>query len=235
MKTIDKNEKFAQRDQLIESFFDSLPDFPEANLNNLPFEDIENEESFSSIPDSGGNYWIVSNEIPGFRLHSQNVPSKIGEDEILYSGKTKQSIRGRIKNHLLAKKLSESIYSETKSGFKVKHSISALSLDILDQHVPEEIRLSHYKDAMSPKSKVAKTKEDLLKILKDQKEREYVENSNETIYYFKNGINVFDSKHSKFKFRVYYLPTSNIAYSEWVENKWREKFGVPALCSNNGR
>lgn len=231
-----KSQVYLENSKKLQKLQEEL-EFPAEDLNNVDFIDIIDESSLNLLPKTGGVYFIVSNEPFNFQLHSQKLPrlniEEIPGFRIIYIGKT-TNFKGRIQNHLFSKE--KSIFKEKDGKFIVEHSISALSLDILDQEIPENLSLSHFKDAMSQKSKVSKTKTELLNLLVDKEERSFVNNTNYPVYYFKNGINVNSKKHAKYKFRVYYIPIiDNPSYSEFIETKWQEKFGVPALCSHNGR
>ena len=50
-------------------------------------------------------------------------------------------------------------------------------------------------------------------------------------YYFRNGINIFDSKHSAYKFKVYVIEGISHEYMNYIEKEWRKTNSLPKLCS----
>ena len=49
--------------------------------------------------------------------------------------------------------------------------------------------------------------------------------------FFRNGINVRDSKHAAHSWRFYFVPIEHHALRDDLEVRWRELHGQPALCS----
>jgi hypothetical protein len=207
--------------------------FPSSNLKKVDFVDIKNITDFDKIPQEAGCYWIWTNEKIIHTFHKDKIPEGITNriegkrirGEIIYNG-VGQGISGRIKNHLLG---------------KIKAGWSGVSIDIYFGRVK-----SHKKKAMSKKGKVPfvnlkissankslipiMTKELLLKLNLSRKEKRYIKTTNKNTVYFRNGINIFEPKHKKYKFRVYYIAEINPLYISFIEKKWREKYGRPKLC-----
>ena len=63
-----------------------------------------------------------------------------------------------------------------------------------------------------------------------QEEKEFINNSEQSVFHFRNGINLNDEKHKDFKFRVYFITGLTSLYLEHIEKEWR-KNGLPKLCS----
>ena len=81
-----------------------------------------------------------------------------------------------------------------------------------------------------------KSKTDLLKIHLSDTEKEELEKAIGEKFYFRNGIDITEQKHTSFEFRVYYITGLSSLYLDFIEKKWREDFGLPKLCSySSGR
>lgn len=185
------------------------------------------------IPQSGGCYWIWANEPVWHTLHKNATPKPFSGGEVIYNGIAKDDVCGRVLNHLMG---------EIDAGW------SGISLDI---HFGQTI--SHRKKAMSMEGKVPfikyidesgvekykpiRNREDLLKLYLSKSERQAVlSRAHLDREYFRNGININDSKHKKFKFRVYYIIGLSSLYLEFIEKEWRVNYGLPKLCSySSGR
>ena len=63
-----------------------------------------------------------------------------------------------------------------------------------------------------------------------EEEKEFINNSEQSVFHFRNGINLNDEKHKDFKFRVYFITGLTSLYLEHIEKEWR-KNGLPKLCS----
>lgn len=192
----------------------------------------KDEKISEKIPVSGGCYWIWTNEPVYHRLHRNKIPQKIKGGEIIYNGIAKDNVRQRVKHHLLGE----------------KHARwSGISMDIYPQKSK-----SHRKKAMSTSGKVPflyeanrkknkgfkpiRSKELLLKLFLSNEEKKLVKTASKKVWYFRNGINISEKKHNKFKFRVYFITGLSWLYLEYVEKKWRERYGLPRLCSySSGR
>jgi len=209
---------------------------PNESLDDVDCVSFKKRNDFDLIPDKGGCYWIWTNEPVKHRFHRNKIPKKIHEGEIIYNGVAKDNVQNRIMHHLLGKQNAR---------------WSGISLDIYYQK-----SVSHRKKAMSAKGKAPyiecpsdignERRNDELKLIRDKtlllkmflsgKEKSFLKKSNKKEYCFRNGINIFETKHKKHSFKVYFITGLETLYTEYIEKKWREKFGLPKLCSySSGR
>jgi hypothetical protein len=231
MKIADKYSKSIWKKQ--EKKFEALEKeikIPDEKLDKVDFVLIKKGADFEKIPESGGCYWIWTNEPVNHRLHKNPTPKKIKGGEVIYNGIAKDNVRLRIKHHLSG---------EIDAGW------SGISLDIY----PERSK-SHRKKVMATKGKVPyidcvlkknnansytlnpiRTKDLLSHLFLSDTEKKYIKNSNTKDFFFRNGINIFEKKHKNFKFVVYFITGFNWLFLEYIEKKWREKYGLPKLCS----
>lgn len=213
---------------------------PNSLLNKVPCIRLNDVSDLMQIPLSGGCYWIWTNEPVKHSLHKKNNPKPFDGGEIIYNGIAKDNVRNRISNHL---------FGTVDAGW------SAISLDIYSGST-----VSHRKKALAGKGKVPyikiesfakrsnskkgiligspieiykpiRTKEDLDHIYLTAKEKRIVSRLNNEIIYFRNGINIKESKHNKFAFRVYYITGLSSLYLDYIEKQWRVNYGLPKLCS----
>ena len=192
---------------------------PNYNLKNVKFVQFKNKKDIEKIPSEGGCYWIWTNEPVFHSLHKRKTPKKFDSGEIIYNGLAKDNIRYRIKNHLI---------SDFEAGW------SGISVDIYTAKGTK----SHRKKVIHKTGKVPylqgkrmKFKEDIFKLYLSNDEKKYIE-KNKSPFYFRNGINIFENKHRKFKFRVYFITNLNsISYGGVIEKLWRKKHGHPKLIS----
>lgn len=236
MKITDKYSKSLWKKQ--EKKFAALEKeikIPGEKLDQVDFVSIKKAADFEKIPESGGCYWIATNEPVNHRLHQNPIPEKIKKGEIIYNGIAKDNVRLRIKHHLSG---------EIDAGW------SGISLDIY----PKKSK-SHRKKAMAPEGKVPyvdcvlkvndsnsysckpiRTKNLLYRLFLSDTEKKYIKDSKRGEFFFRNGIDIFERKHKKFKFTVYFITGLNWLFLEYIEKKWREKYGLPKLCSySSGR
>lgn len=196
---------------------------PDNELKEVDFVELCAIEDFEKIPDNGGCYWIWTDEPVNHSFHKNKTPEKIYGGEIIYNGIAKDNVRLRVKHHLMG---------EPDAGW------SGISMDILFSQPA-----SHRKKVFATKGKVPylgskplRSKALLCKLQLSTEEKKFIENNACDTYFFRNGINIFESKHKKYKFRVYYIAGLKTLYLEFIEKKWREKFGLPKLCSySSGR
>jgi hypothetical protein len=199
---------------------------------SLRHVDYATRKEIERIPNSGGCYWIWTNEPVPHTLHKNITPEPFGGGEIIYNGIAKDDVRGRVLNHLMG---------EIDAGW------SGISLDI---HFGQTI--SHRKKAISTTGKVPflrdvdeggaekfmpiRERRDLLKLYLSRSEKQSLLRARSNRVYFRNGININDSKHKIFRFRVYYIIGLSSLYLEFIEKEWRVKYGLPKLCSySSGR
>ena len=211
---------------------------PNKNLDKVDFVSLKKRSDFNKIPATGGCYWIWTNEPVKHRFHRNRIPDRIKNGEVIYNGIAKDNVQGRVKHHLLG---------QIEAGW------SGISLDIY----PGEAR-SHKKKIWSrrPNTKVPyldlflskahrktpyeceplRNKDSIFKLFLSNQEKKFVRSSDLSTYYFRNGINIFDKKHKKYTFIVYFIVGLESLYLEYLEKRWRERFGLPRLCSySSGR
>jgi hypothetical protein len=200
-------------------FLNAIKDvkIPNETLDKVDFIEVRKNTDINSIPSGGGCYWIWTNEPVVHSLHKHKTPKQFNSGEIIYNGIAKDDVKGRIFHHLF--------------GFE-DAGWSGISLDIYTKK-----SVSHRKKACSPTGKVPfilkkpiKSKAELLKLHLSNPERAYINKSKDDVFYFRNGINLADTKHKSFKFKVYYITGLTSLYLEHIEKQWRE-FGLPKLCS----
>jgi len=201
---------------------------PDETLKDVDFVELRDNNSFDKIPSEGGCYWIWANEPVHHRLHRHKIPKAINKGEVIYNGIAQDNINLRIRHHLMGEK---------EAGW------SGISMDIYD--INWDSRKSHNKKVFSTKkrAKVPYVKiDEEFKPIKDKNlifylflskdEKKYINlNQGAKIFYFRNGINIFESKHKKYKFRVFFITGVKWLYLEYVEKKWRKEYGLPKLCS----
>lgn len=198
---------------------------PNENLEEVPFVIIKGYDDLLKIPREGGCYWIWTDREIYHSFNNNPHPKKFNNGEIIYNGIAKDDIRGRIQKHLLG---------------NVEEGFSAISIDIyFNTHVK-----SHKKKICSKKGNSAyynknriRNKEDLNHLNFTQDELFFINNNESDEYYFRNGINVTEIKHISNIYKVYYLSGfKSLSYGDIIEKRWREKYGLPRLCTyNKGR
>ena len=196
---------------------------PDERLSNVENVLLSTEEDFNKIPKKGGCYWIATTEPVKHAFHKNPLPKKIDSFEILYNGISKDNIQGRIKQHLLIKKVDPGwsgirvdILLKPHKGFHRQKAFSSKK----GAHLPyiDKIRIN--------------SKEDLLKLHLSNEEISYIKNNeNKEIFHFKNGINIFHNKHKNFQYKVFFITgLESITYLDFIEKKWRENV-LPRLCT----
>lgn len=226
-----KNTKYwKQKDKSYNKKFNSIV-IPNGNLAKVDYVEFKNINDFEKLPKANGCYWIWTNAPVKHRLHKNKTPKLIEKifkgkkhiGQIIYNG-VSDNIKDRIQRHLLS------------NG---NPSWSAISVDVLFSEV-----VSHRKKAMATnkekkvpyvlfKNKLLKiiNKKLLLRIWLTKKEKTFICRSSKTQYFFKNGINVFDKKHTKRIYRAYFITGISQTYRDYIEKMWRERYGQPVLCS----
>ena len=196
---------------------------PDKKLNKVDFVLIKKVADFEKIPERGGCYWIWTNEPVNHRLHKNPTSKKIKNGEIIYNGIAKDNVKLRIKHHLSG---------EIDAGW------SGISLDIYpkssESHRKKAMSLNKGKvpyvdcvfknDTNSYSCKPVRTKKDLLShLFLSDTEKKYIKNSNASEIFFRNGIDIFERKHKKFKFVVYFITGLEPLFLEYIEKKWRKR------------
>lgn len=198
---------------------------PDAALSQIPYVVITRQEDLKNVPKTNGAYWIVTNEPVNHSMFgNKEFPVKIGDFEIIYNG-IAGDLQGRAKAHLLRTKCA---------------GMSGISVDL---YMGDQCPKSHIKAAFSTKKKVpyiggqrVATQSDLQKMALSSQELAWLKQQcDEDEILFWNGINVLWPKHRPFEWRFYYFEEEKIM-TDMIENKWRERYGKPRLCSyNDGR
>ncbi len=200
---------------------------PSERLDEVDVVELTDLSDFEKFPESGGCYWLWTNEPILHRLHKHDLPNPLDGGQIVYNGIAKDNVRARILHHLAGKE------DEGWSG---------ISIDIY----PREVR-SHKKKACAASGKVPyidreglpriRSKELLLELNLSVQEREFVAGSRQDKFYFRNGIVIREKKHSQNLFKAYYITgLQRSLYLEFIEKKWRKDHGLPKLCSySSGR
>ena len=195
-------------------------EIPNQTLDEVDYITLKKPDDLRKIPDlenSGGCYWIWTNEPIVHTLHRHKLPQFIEGGEIIYNGIAKDNVKNRVFHHL---------FGYIDAGW------SGISVDIYTKE-----SVSHRKKACSPKYKVPfidlepiRNKKQLLNLNLSEEERGYINITYFDTYYFRNGINITESKHMDYGFRVYYIIGLKSLYLEHIEKKWRDS-SLPKLCS----
>lgn len=190
---------------------------PNGILDNVEYVELQSHSDLGNIPIGGGCYWIWTNEPVTHSLHKNILPQPFNNGEIIYNGIAKDDVKGRVFHHL---------YGFEDAGW------SGISMDIYRKQSN-----SHREKACSPKGKVPfinyipiRSKEQLLNLHLTEVETEFINNSEQNTFHFRNGIKLNDEKHKNFIFKVYYITGLKSLYLEYIEKEWR-KNGLPKLCS----
>lgn len=207
-----------------------LLNIPNSRLDGLAYTILKSVCDLKKIPTDGGAYWLVTNEIIDHKMHKNKIPELLDLDndkfEIIYNGKA-SDLRNRAKAHLFR--------SMNKGGSK---SQSSISVDIFTGKLPAHV--SHIKHAHSlDNSKVPYTNDNKKlthTILSNQEsltddERSFVTQNKQHEIFFKNGIDVSDTKHCLYEYRFYYLPIISPVLRDPIEVAWRKKYNQPRLCT----
>lgn len=220
---------------------------PGSDLDKVDNIIIKTSNDLKKIPDGGGCYWIWTNEPVIHTLHKHNLPSKINNGEIIYNGIAKDKVKGRISKHLFSSEdeswsgISMDIYkkiptSHHKKAMLDKDKVTSSNKEKIPYIIlPEIAKRKNTKKGIIRGDEIEvhkpiKSKDLLLKLNLNKSEKKYINSTDYKQYYFRNGINITDSKHKKNKFIVYYIAGLSSLYLEYIEKEWR-KNGLPRLCS----
>jgi hypothetical protein len=228
-----------EQDENLSKTVDSIR-IPDAKLTEVSVVEVKTIADINLIPQSGGCYWIWTNEPVLHSLHRNKTPESFDNGEIIYNGIAKDNVRNRIRNHLLG---------------SIDAGWSGISLDLYFGKTT-----SHRKKALSPKGKVPyfkkqytlkrgnkkkgtkkgdtaerlesiRDKSDLLKINLSSEEVTKVSSITDSIIYFRNGIDIREEKHKAHTFKVYYITGISPLYIDLIEKKWREVHCLHKLCT----
>jgi hypothetical protein len=191
-------------------------------LDNIKYVVLTCIEDVEKIPkNKGGVYFIATNEPVHHTFHRHVLPEVLEDgSEIIYNG-TAQDLRDRAKKHLLR---------------MVSKGMSGISLDIL---MNEDVE-SHTKCCYAPNNKKKtpyiaknpiKSLDDVMKLALSEDEKCFITNNTKSTIYFRNGINVLDSKHSPYTYKFYFQEIDSHCVRDIVETTWRKKNGIPKLCT----
>jgi hypothetical protein len=198
---------------------------PNASLARVAYIHIKKHTDIAKIPSGGGCYWIWTNEPVIHTLHKHEIPKPFKGGEIIYNGIAKDDVKGRIFHHLFGYEdagwsgISVDIYTNKSVSHRKKACSKNGKVPFLQKNVGTE-----------QKYEPIRSKYLLLKMNLCKSEKEYIKSKNINTFYFRNGINIIDSKHRRYVFRVYFITGLTSLYLEHIEKEWR-KNGLPKLCS----
>jgi len=197
---------------------------PSKVLQDVPHVEVDDIDSLNEIPKTGGVYWIWTNEPVRHKLHKNQIPDKFNEGSIIYNGVAKDNVRGRIYSHLFGSE--ESGWSAIGMDIFMKPSTSHRK-KVMSTSKNNRVKVAYLLDGKRINSK------DKLKMLHLNKtEKEYIDSTDQTEYYLRNGIDRRDEKHKSFTFIVYFIADlTSLTYLEFLEKRWRTSYGLPQLCS----
>jgi hypothetical protein len=213
---------------------------PDLSLKDVSFFIPKKKEDFDSIPTEGGCYWIWTNEPVLHFLHKNPTPKPFNGGEIIYNGITQINLRERVKHHLMGHIDAgwSGISLDMHFGDTVSHKKKALSIagKVPFIKIKKVINRANKKKELFKVDEIEiyksiRTKNELMKIFLSESETKKLDSLNNQTIFFRNGINIFDTKHEIFDFRVYYITGISLFYLEFIEKKWREIYGLPKLCS----
>lgn len=214
-------------------------EIPNSKLEQVDYIEIKSQEDFKKIPDGGGCYWIWTNEPVIHTLHKNKLPSKLNSGQIIYNGIAKDDVKGRVFHHLFGFEdagwsgISMDIYKNNSQSHRKKAMSSSGKVPYLfeDKTAKRVNKKKNFKkgDKITILAPI-KTKSQLLRLNLSEKEQGFINNTNHSKYYFRNGINIVDDKHKTHSFKVYFITGLSSIYLEFIEKKWREN-GLPRLCS----
>lgn len=214
-------------------------EIPNSKLENVDCIEIKSQEDLKNIPNGGGCYWIWTNEPVMHTLHKNKLPDELNSGQIIYNGIAKDDVKGRVFHHLFGFEdagwsgISLDIYKNNSQSHRKKAMASSGKVPyVLENKIikrgtkKKNIKKGDEITTLSP----IKTKNQLLKINLSNEEQEFINSTNHSKYFFRNGINIVDNKHKIFSFKVYFITGLSSLYLEFIEKKWREN-GLPRLCS----
>ena len=221
-------------------------EIPNGILEYVQYILPKSPQDFNLIPETGGCYWIWTDEPVLHSLHKNKTPLKFDGGEIIYNGIAKANVRHRVKNHLHNldidsgwSGISMDIYfgetqSHRKKGLSQKGKVPFIKKKITAKG---NSKIKGYKKGEELEIFVPiRTREDLYSILISNAEKEQLMTNETGVIHFRNGINIFERKHQPFEFRVYYITDISALYLDYIEKRWREDYHLPKLCSySSGR
>ncbi|MCF8261551.1 MAG: hypothetical protein K9J12_12310 [Melioribacteraceae bacterium] len=214
-------------------------EIPNSKLEKVDYVEIKSQQDLNNIPDGGGCYWIWTNEPVIHTLHKNSPPHELNSGQIIYNGIAKDDVKGRVFHHLFGFEdagwsgISMDIYKNNSQSHRKKAmSASGKVPYILENKI---IKRGNKKKNITKGDNVKvlspiKTKTQLLTLNLSNDERDFINSTNHSKYYFRNGINIVENKHKNYSFKVFFITGLSSLYLEFIEKKWREN-GLPRLCS----
>ncbi|MBN1767713.1 MAG: hypothetical protein JW842_04315 [Prolixibacteraceae bacterium] len=154
-------------------------DVPNEKLDNVDFNNLE---SHQDIGVGGGCYLIWTNESVIHSLHKNPIQKPFDNGELIYNGIAKHDVEIRVFHHLF--------------GFEDAGWVG-ISIDIYTK-----ASNSHRKMACSSNGKVSfinnsqiRNKKQLLKLHLSEEGKNYINNSEQSVFHFRNGISLNDEKY----------------------------------------
>jgi len=213
---------------------------PNEFLANVPYIIVKNLSDVGKIDIGGGCYWIWTNEPIEHQFHQNPTPKLFDGGEIIYNGIAKDDVRGRVEHHLLGDEDAEwsGISIDLYQGGKTKSHRKKIFAKKGKVPYVKSTKILGRKTSKGKKGDIIPT----LKPVRDKKDCTFLSMDEQTALasmkeaYFRNGINISDAKHIPYEFRVYYIVGLKSLYLDFIEKQWREKYGLPKLCSySSGR
>jgi len=208
-----------------------VPNLQLDNIDNIWEANSDNLKEFDLIPKDPGCYWILTDAPIKHCLNSAEnlINNNDTSLKIIYNG-VSSNLRERSKEHLFRTD------EKGKGG-----SMSGISVDIIidNNNIKNHIKLlySDEKKLKLPKICINNTftcikeKNNICDTLYlSEEEKEYINNTDINIY-FKNGIDIRQDKHKKYKWLFVYMIIKNHSIRDYIEITWRKRYGIPILCS----
>lgn len=225
-----------------QKFLQAIQDvrIPNETLDDVDFVILKDQSDFDKISKGGGCYWIWTNEPVIHTLHKNEIPKQFNNGEIIYNGIAKDDVKSRIKHHLSGHIDAgwSGISMDVYFGDTQSHRKKGLSQSGKVPYLKEKIVMKRGNSKSKSKKgneieiyKPIRLVEDLLKIHLSEDEKAFINQNTASKIHFRNGINIFEPKHSAYEFRAYFITGLNSLYLDFIEKKWRKIFGLPKLCS----
>lgn len=239
-----ENEIWLEEEKIFLKAIENIK-IPNATLDNVSFVTPHTSNDLNVIPESGGCYWIWTNEPVNHYLHKNETPVPFNGGEIVYNGIAKDNVRGRVKHHLFGhvdagwSGISLDVYFDETTSHRKKALSEKGKVPFIK--IEESLKRGNTKKGLKKgdlvqKYKPIRAKEDFLNIFLSEIEKNEIENMDINRIYFRNGINITEDKHKNFQFKVFYITNLSPLYLEFIEKKWRQENGLPKLCSySSGR
>lgn len=203
---------------------------PDQHLTNIPKKTVAQPSDFDDIPKTGGCYWILTNEDVNHCLNSSTKhPEELIPDtddcRVVYNG-VADDLRSRAKQHLLRN--DRDGHFGTRSGISVD-LMKGAKTETKNSHA-KRINLIRLRTADGFEPMKTSDKNTILERLNFTREEVDLAFQQEEIF-FKNGIDVQDLKHQHCQWIFAYESIDNQLLRDHIERSWREKYGIPILCT----